>query len=135
MRMKALIAIISSLIIAALIFGIIAIVSTMDNNDTAPMTQPESTQHSSTPETASAGTDSVRQGNYISSSKVSGYTMKSAENRLHIYELYDNGHSELVQTVDINPNVLPEQDRMQLETGISTDSYEKICSLIEDFSS
>ena len=134
MKIKTVTAVLSSLVIVALIVGILAIMSSMDKNDTV---QPSTGARAGVDDgdIIAADNPNPTNGNYVSSAGISGYTMQCTDNRLNIYEMYDNGHRELIQTVDINAAVLPDEDRAQLEQGITTESYAKICSMIEDFSS
>ena len=72
---------------------------------------------------------------YITGADITGYMMKSENSLIHIYEMYDNGNTQLIESLDINPETLPDADKKELTSGIVLTSYEKMLGLIEDYSS
>lgn len=72
---------------------------------------------------------------YVSNSPLSGYMLRSENDNVYVYEIYENGYREKIKLLDINPKFLRKTDRENLESGIEKSSYPEICSLIEDFSS
>ena len=111
------------------------IISTGSDNDT---TEDKSSIHHKIPadnDITSADTDITGNSSETSVSDIRAYEIQSKDNKLNIYQTYSNGYRELIQSVDINTSVLPEKDRIQLNEGIITESYDEVCSLIEDFSS
>lgn len=72
---------------------------------------------------------------FVTDSAVSGYMLKASDSHVNLYEIYENGHREKIKTLDINPKLLRRIDRNDLENGIERNTYDEICSLIEDFSS
>ncbi len=82
-----------------------------------------------------AAKDNVQKSEYVTDSSVAGYMMKSDGDNVSLFEIYENGYSEKIKTLDINPKLLREVDRAELGVGIERDTYAEICSLIEDFSS
>ena len=117
--------------VALLILCIIVIISSLKDNDTPSY---DVTLAQDTP----AGNSYVytdENAGYISESHVTGYMMKSENYAINIYEIYSNGHYRIIDTISVNPSTLPQTDRLSLAGGIVTDSYSKICSLIEDYSS
>ena len=72
---------------------------------------------------------------YITGADITGYMMKSENSLIHIYEIYDNGNTQLIESLDINPETLPDADKKELTSGIVLTSYEKMLGLIEDYSS
>ena len=85
--------------------------------------------------TAPADSDFEQHSEETTYADIKGYKIQTGENKLNIYQVYSNGYSELIQSADINPSVLPEEDRRLLEEGINTVTYDEVCSLLEDFSS
>ena len=78
---------------------------------------------------------SEKSSKYVTDSAISGYMLKSDDIQVNLYEIYENGHKERIKTLDINPKLLRQIDRKELKIGIVKNTYEDICSLIEDFSS
>ncbi len=117
--------------VALLIFAITVIISSMKDEHTEIYdgTLAKSSQ-ADNPDIYTAD-----EAQYISHSFITGYMMKSENYKINIYEIYNNGHYKMIDTLAVNPSTLPEADRLELAGGIVTDSYTKICSLIEDFSS
>ena len=111
-----------------------AIISKDRDNDA---TKDIRVQDKITTESNSAPADSEfeHQSGETSYADINGYKIQTGENKLNIYQVYSNGYSELIQSADINPSVLPEEDRKLLEEGINTVTYDEVCSLLEDFSS
>lgn len=117
--------------VAVIIFAIIVIISTMKDEHTEMY-------DGTLAKTAETDTDEIylsENAKHISQSVISGYMMRSENYKINIYEIYSNGHYKIIDTLSVNPSTLPEADRLSLAGGIVTDSYTKICSLIEDFSS
>lgn len=83
--------------------------------------------------TDSAGINTAQ--SYIRHSGISGYLMRAEEKNVNIYEIYENGYLEKIKVLDINPEYMRKTDREILAEGIRADSYDEMCSLIEDFSS
>ncbi len=131
MKKRTTIAILSAIAIAVMIFAIIIIVSNLQdkNTDMYDGTLARSTK------TDTAGGTPIPDASYISSSKITGYLMKSENYKINIYEIYDNGHYMLIETIYTNPSTLPEADRLDLAGGIVKESYSDLASLIEDYSS
>lgn len=75
------------------------------------------------------------EGTNVRHSAISGYMMIAEDDDVNIYEMYENGYLEKIRELDIDPEYMRSADRTMLKQGIITDSYEEICSLIEDFSS
>ena len=82
-----------------------------------------------------ADTNPVPKNNFVTSSVITGYMIKSSSDSLYIYEIYDNGHYKIIDTLDVSLSTLPEPDSDKLKKGIVTESYEKMCHIIEDYSS
>ncbi len=82
-----------------------------------------------------ANDDSAQKSEYVTDSSVAGYMMKADGDNVNLFEIYENGYSEKIKTLDINPKLLRKIDREELGAGIKRDTYAEICSLIEDFSS
>jgi hypothetical protein len=110
-----------------------AIISTDRDNDTNNIRG----QHKIATEekTATADSDFEQHSEETTYADIKGYKIQTGENKLNIYQVYSNGYSELIQSADINPSVLPYEDRRLLEEGINTVTYDEVCSLMEDFSS
>lgn len=72
---------------------------------------------------------------YVSGASITGYLMKSENTEIEIYEMYDNGNTQLIDSLNINPETLPDADKKDLLKGIVLTSYEKMLGLIEDYSS
>jgi hypothetical protein len=100
--------------------------NTLPNKPVPPVTPNESRVADTTPNT---------NPDYISGSDITGYMMKSENSLIHIYEMYDNGNTQLIESLDINPQTLPDADKNDLSKGIILTSYEKMLGLIEDYSS
>ena len=77
----------------------------------------------------------LQKSGYVRDSSVTGYMMKADGDNVNLFEIYENGFSEKIKTLGINPKLLREVDRAELGAGIKRDTYAEICSLIEDFSS
>ncbi len=131
MKKRTIIAVLSIIAIAVMIFAIIVIISNIEdkNTDMYNGTLARSTK------TDTVGGAAIPDAAYISSSKITGYLMKSENYKINIYEIYDNGHYSLIDTLSTNPSTLPEADRLDLAGGIVTQSYLELASLIEDYSS
>ncbi len=131
MKKRTFIAVLSIIAIAVMIFAITVIISNIEdkNTDMYDGTLARSAK------TDTAGGAAIPDAAYISSSKITGYLMKSENYKINIYEIYDNGHYSLIDTLSTNPSTLPEADRLDLAGGIVTQSYLELASLIEDYSS
>ena len=131
MKKRALIASFSAVAIAFMIFALVFIISTMRDADTE--------NHEPTPirsiDSTVTDTNAISNPSYITASKITGYMMKGENSAINIYEIYDNGNYQVIDTLQINPATLPEADRDRLSGGIVLESYEKMCHLIEDYSS
>lgn len=124
-----------SAIICTIVIAYTAIISTNRDNDTTddtPLTQNKITPRT---DTAPADTDKWSENDRKTYADIEGYLVQSTKDRLNIYQVYSNGYKELIQSADLSSSVLPEKDRIQLDEGIITDTYDKACSMIEDFSS
>lgn len=128
---KSTVAIVSAVAVTVIIFAVTFIISNIKdkNTETYDGTLAQSTKSDT------AGGMATNDTQYISSSKITGYLMKSEEYKINIYEIYDNGHYNLIDTIPTNPSTLPEADRLELAGGIVTQSYMELVSLIEDYSS
>ena len=82
-----------------------------------------------------ADTEPVPQKSFVTSSVITGYMIRGNYNSLNIYEIYDNGHYKIIDTLDVAPATLPKTDSEKLKKGIVTESYEQMMGLIEDYSS
>ena len=80
-------------------------------------------------------TESEPKNSLVSHSPIKEYKMQAIGRLVHIYEIYENGYAEKIQTLDIDTSLLPSVDAENLKVGIVVSSWEQICNLIEDFSS
>lgn len=62
------------------------------------------------------------------------YLLKSENNTLTLYRITDEVTS-VIKSIEINPSILPSEDRIKLNKGIYFDNIEEGFSLIEDFTS
>ncbi len=62
------------------------------------------------------------------------YLLKSENNTLTLYRITDEVTS-VIKSIEINPSILPSEDRIKLQKGIYFDDIEEGFSLIEDFTS
>ena len=121
-----------TIVICTLAIAYTAIISIETDDDTTDNTS--YSQYNNTP-IAQTDTNIQQYTEGTNISDIKEYRIQSADSRLNIYQIYSNGYKELIQSVEINTSVLPEEDRQQLEQGIITANYNEVCSLIEDFSS
>jgi len=103
-----------------------------DSKNTAPESlHPKTENHDSKVSDISPATDKQ----YVTGANITGYLMKSENSEIGIYEMYDNGNTQLIDSLNINPETLPDADKKDLLKGIVLTSYEKMLGLIEDYSS
>ncbi len=62
------------------------------------------------------------------------YLLKNEKNILTLYRITDEVTS-VIKSIEINPSILPSEDRIKLRKGIYFDDIEEGFSLIEDFTS
>ena len=121
----------SGIFIATIIIVISILITDSQKNTLPPKNVPPIAPNESKVADITPKADS----NYISGSDITGYMMKSENSLIHIYEMYDNGNTQLIESLDINPETLPDADKKELSSGIVLTSYEKMLGLIEDYSS
>lgn len=71
----------------------------------------------------------------VQSAALSHYTAQASENKVIIYEVYNNGYKKIFSVPDIDFRELTQQDRESFEKGIILKSKSDVASLIEDFTS
>lgn len=124
-----------SVAILVSIITYIAIIPVKDNKDTANDTKIIQNDIDQKTGNTKVNTPDIQRNKDIVYADIDSYIIQNKDNKLYIYQSYTNGFKELIQTVDINASVLPEKDVIMLQDGISLDSYDEVCSVIEDFSS
>ena len=131
MKKIALITSVSVVILTLLIVLSTYIISPAGNK---PNTSPEPVP---IPDTATkiADTTPIPEKSFVTSAVITGYMIKGNSNSLNVYEIYDNGHYKIIDTLDVSPSTLPKTDSEKLKKGIVTESYEQMCHIIEDYSS
>lgn len=68
------------------------------------------------------------------SPEIAYYFLQNENGTLSLYEVYGSEKNIIKQT-EINVDILPHEDRIKLEKGITLSTAEEAYSLIEDFSS
>ena len=79
--------------------------------------------------------DEVKDQKYIESSSIGGYLILAEGDDINIYEMYSNGYKEKIAELDVNPRHMRKVDYKILTEGIFVESYDEMCSLMEDYSS
>ncbi len=124
-----------SAVVCTTLIAYIGIMPSNKSNDTAKGTKHQQRKISYDKINTPTDTDILQKNNDTSYADIESYSVQTLDNKLNIYQIYSNGYRELIQSVDINTSVLPEDDIIRLKEGITTDTYDKVCSMIEDFSS
>ena len=71
----------------------------------------------------------------VQSATLSHYTAQAEQDRVIIYEVYNNGYKKIFSVPNIDFRELTQQDRESFEKGIILKSKSDVASLIEDFTS
>ena len=71
----------------------------------------------------------------VPSAELSHYTAQATEDKVIIYEVYNNGYKKIFSVPDIDFRELTQQDKESFQKGIILKSKSDVASLIEDFTS
>lgn len=71
----------------------------------------------------------------VQSATLSHYTAQAEQDRIIIYEVYNNGYRKVFSVPNIDFRELTEQDKESFQKGIILKNKSDVASLIEDFTS